>query len=176
MSDTSPATALNALPRGLARRVLPGLLTLVAMVVILVVCGIIQPRIWSQAGLTLIMSPIVALAIASMAQMVMMSIGDIDLSIGFFVGMVTAIVATSCVRHPSSAYWPWPDACSATPCLAPLYSFARSRPSSRTSEPLSSGWESASPSCPCREVWLRIGSSSMRCGSHRCRSRLPSSR
>lgn len=94
MSDTSPATALNALPRGLARRVLPGLLTLVAMVVILVVCGIIQPRIWSQTGLTLIMSPIVALAIASMAQMVMMSIGDIDLSIGFFVGMVTAIVAT----------------------------------------------------------------------------------
>lgn len=93
MSDTSPATTMNALPKGLARRVLPGLLTLVAMLLILVVCGIIQPRIWSQAGLTLIMSPIVALAIASMAQMVMMSIGDIDLSIGFFVGMVSAIVA-----------------------------------------------------------------------------------
>lgn len=94
MSDTSPTTALNALPKGLARRALPGLLTLVAMVVILIVCGIIQPRIWSQAGLTLIMSPIVALAIASMAQMVMMSVGDIDLGIGFFVGMVTAIIAT----------------------------------------------------------------------------------
>ena len=35
-----------------------------------------------------------ALTIASMAQMVMMSIGDIDLSIGYFVGMVTAIVST----------------------------------------------------------------------------------
>jgi ribose transport system permease protein len=44
--------------------------------------------------MTLIMSPIVALAIAAMAQMVLMSIGDIDLSIGFFVGMVTTIVAT----------------------------------------------------------------------------------
>ncbi len=100
MSDRSPATAVNALPRGLARRVLPGLLTLVAMVVILIVCGIIQPRIWSQAGLTLIMSPIVALAIASMAQMVMMSIGDIDLSIGFFVGMVTAVVSTLLSETP----------------------------------------------------------------------------
>lgn len=85
---------LRTLPRGLARRAFPGLLTMVAMLVILAICGTIQPRIWSQAGLTLIMSPIVALAIASMAQMVMMSIGDIDLSIGFFVGMVTAVVAT----------------------------------------------------------------------------------
>jgi ribose transport system permease protein len=94
VTDTSPATALKTLPKGLARRAFPGLLTMVAMIVILVICGNIQPRIWSQAGMTLIMSPIVALAIASMAQMVMMSIGDIDLSIGFFVGMVTAIVAT----------------------------------------------------------------------------------
>ncbi len=82
------------MPKGLSRRVLPGFLTLIAMVLILLVCGMIQPRIWSQNGLTLIMSPIVALAIASMAQMVMMSIGDIDLGIGFFVGMVTTIVAT----------------------------------------------------------------------------------
>ncbi|MDF1608889.1 ABC transporter permease [Hoeflea sp. YIM 152468] len=83
-----------SLPKGLARRVLPGFLTLIAMMLILLVCGTIQPRIWSQNGLTLIMSPIVALAIASMAQMVMMSIGDIDLGIGFFVGMITTIVAT----------------------------------------------------------------------------------
>tara|TARA_R110000751_G_scaffold107645_11_gene204127 strand:+ start:2982 stop:3956 length:975 start_codon:yes stop_codon:yes gene_type:complete len=82
------------LPKGLARRVLPGFLTLIAMVMILLICGAMQPRIWSQNGLTLIMSPIVALAIASMAQMVMMSIGDIDLGIGFFVGMITTIVAT----------------------------------------------------------------------------------
>lgn len=80
--------------KGVVRRVLPGLLTLIAMALILVVCGSMQPRIWSQGGLTLIMSPIVALAIASMAQMVMMSIGDIDLGIGFFVGLVTCIVAT----------------------------------------------------------------------------------
>lgn len=84
---------LNA-PKGVVRRALPGLLTLIAMLLILLVCGSMQPRIWSQGGLTLIMSPIVALAIASMAQMVMMSIGDIDLGIGFFVGLITCIVAT----------------------------------------------------------------------------------
>jgi ribose transport system permease protein len=90
----SASRSRKDLPKGFLRRAFPGLLTLVAMLVILVVCGSIQPRIWSQSGLTLIMSPIVALAIASMAQMVMMSIGDIDLSIGYFVGMITAIVAT----------------------------------------------------------------------------------
>jgi ribose transport system permease protein len=80
--------------RGYIRRMFPGLITLVALIVILAICGTIQPRIWSQAGMTLIMSPIVALVIAAMAQMVMMSIGDIDLSIGFFVGMITTLVAT----------------------------------------------------------------------------------
>jgi len=94
MNATSPALTMGGLPKGSARRILPGLLTLLAMMLILIVCGTIQPRIWSQGGMTLIMSPIVALAIATMAQMVLMSIGDIDLSIGFFVGMVTTIVAT----------------------------------------------------------------------------------
>jgi ribose transport system permease protein len=94
VSTAIPDRARFRLPKGLARRVLPGVLTFIAMVLILLVCGAIQPRIWSQNGLTLIMSPIVALAIASMAQMVMMSIGDIDLGIGFFVGMITTIVAT----------------------------------------------------------------------------------
>ncbi|SNY91073.1 monosaccharide ABC transporter membrane protein, CUT2 family (TC 3.A.1.2.-) [Cohaesibacter sp. ES.047] len=94
MTATPVTSQRMVLPKGYLRRVLPGLLTLSAMFAILIVCGIIQPRIWSQGGLTLILSPIVALAIASMSQMVMMSIGDIDLSIGFFVGMVTAISAT----------------------------------------------------------------------------------
>ncbi|MGZ9719027.1 ABC transporter permease [Rhizobium miluonense] len=71
------------------------------MIVILIVCGTIQPRIWSQSGITLILSPIVALVIASQAQMVMMSIGDIDLSIGFFIGMVTTIVATLLPNTPT---------------------------------------------------------------------------
>ena len=99
-SATAVAASRGAVPKGFARRVFPGLLTLAAMIVILAVCGSIQPGIWSQSGLTLILSPIVALAIAAMAQMVMMSIGDIDLSIGYFVGLVTAIVANFLQEQP----------------------------------------------------------------------------
>lgn len=94
MSATDIGPKRVTLPKGALRRILPGLLTLGAMFVILIVCGMLQPLIWSQFGFTLIMSPIVALAIGAMAQMVIMSIGDIDLSIGFFIGMVTAISAT----------------------------------------------------------------------------------
>lgn len=94
MTDTAMSRPGRTLPRGFVRRTFPGLLTLGAMIAILLVCGAIQPRIWSQGGMTLIMSPIVALAIAAMAQMVMMSIGDIDLGIGYFIGMITAIIAT----------------------------------------------------------------------------------
>lgn len=100
MSATRLTRARTELPKGVFRRGFPGLLTLVALIVILMVCGTIQPRIWSQSGLTLIMSPIVALAIASMAQMVMMSIGDIDLGIGFYVGMVTAVAASLLKEAP----------------------------------------------------------------------------
>ena len=55
MSTAIPDRARFRLPKGLARRVLPGVLTFIAMVLILLVCGAIQPRIWSQNGLTLIM-------------------------------------------------------------------------------------------------------------------------
>ena len=68
MSAISPALAASSLPKGVARRILPGLLTMLAMILILIVCGMIQPRIWSQGGMTLIMSPIVALAIAAMIR------------------------------------------------------------------------------------------------------------
>jgi ribose transport system permease protein len=101
MSVAKSAIPLRpGLPKGRVRRILPGLFTLAALFVILAVCGAMQPRIWSQSGLTLILSPIVALVIAAMAQMVMMAVGDIDLSIGFFVGMVTTLIATFLRDNP----------------------------------------------------------------------------
>ncbi len=106
MSATTTSAAPERIvpPKGFLRRIFPGLLTFVAMLAILMICGSIQPGIWSRSGLTLITSPIVALAIASMAQMVMMSIGDIDLSIGYFVGLITAIVATLVHDAPLLGY------------------------------------------------------------------------
>ena len=67
MTDVDMPRPESTLPRGFVRRTFPGLLTLGAMVAILLVCGAIQPRIWSQGGMTLIMSPIVAYEYAKCA-------------------------------------------------------------------------------------------------------------
>ncbi len=103
---TSP-TLERALPERLApgdrdrlKRQVPAGVTLLAFIAMLVVCGAIQPVIFSATGLNLVLSSIVPLVIASLAQMVMMSIGDIDLGIGSFVGLVTAVSATTLSGTP----------------------------------------------------------------------------
>lgn len=82
------------------KRQVPAGVTLVALVAMLVVCGAIQPVIFSATGLNLVLSSIVPLVIAALAQMVMMSIGDIDLGIGSFIGLVTSITATTLSGSP----------------------------------------------------------------------------
>lgn len=49
VTATNPKTGARrpALPKGALRRSLPGLLTFVAMIAILIICGTIQPLIWS---------------------------------------------------------------------------------------------------------------------------------
>lgn len=82
------------------KRQVPAGVTLVAFIAMLVVCGAMQPVIFSATGLNLVLSSIVPLVIAALAQMVMMSIGDIDLGIGNFIGLVTAVAATSLSGNP----------------------------------------------------------------------------
>ena len=82
------------------KRQVPAGVTLVAFIAMLVVCGAMQPVIFSATGLNLALSSIVPLVIAALAQMVMMSIGDIDLGIGNFIGLVTAVAATSLSGAP----------------------------------------------------------------------------
>jgi ribose transport system permease protein len=82
------------------KRQVPAGVTLVAFIAMLVVCGAMQPVIFSATGLNLALSSIVPLVIAALAQMVMMSIGDIDLGIGNLVGLVTAVAATSLSGAP----------------------------------------------------------------------------
>ncbi|MCH6470062.1 ABC transporter permease [Sinomonas terrae] len=98
-----PARVLKtrvALPKGTAYRLAPAGTTVVALAAIMVACGAIQPNVWSVDGLSLVFSSIVPLVLAALAQMVMMSIGDIDLSIGAFVGLVTAVSATLLATSP----------------------------------------------------------------------------
>ena len=68
----------------------------------LAVCASLQPGVLTVPGLTLVLSATVPLVIAAQAQMMLMSVGDIDLGIGNFVGLVTVVTATMLVRLPGT--------------------------------------------------------------------------
>jgi ribose transport system permease protein len=78
----------------------PALLSLIAMVVIFSVAVANQPGILSIPGLTLMLMSAVPLVLATQAQMLIMSVGDIDLGIGYLVGFVTVIAATVLQNSP----------------------------------------------------------------------------
>jgi len=69
------------------RRVLPVL----AVTIILVPTFIIQPRTMSYFGLNLLLNLAVPLAFATLAQMFIITVNDIDLSTGAFVSLVACI-------------------------------------------------------------------------------------
>lgn len=81
---------------GLIGQSLPG----IALVGILLVCIVLQPNVLTVDGLTLLLAPAVPLVLAAMSQMFIITMGDIDLGIGYFVGLVTAIVAVYMGPHP----------------------------------------------------------------------------
>lgn len=68
-------------------------LPVAALVVILVVCIILQPSVLSVGGLSLLLAPAVPLVLASISQMFIITLGDIDLGNGYLIGLVTAVVA-----------------------------------------------------------------------------------
>ncbi|MAP64310.1 MAG: ABC transporter permease [Microbacterium sp.] len=78
----------------------PALLALVALVVIFAITATLQPGILSVPGLTLMLMSSVPLVFAAQAQMVIMSVGDIDLSVGSLVSLVTVIAATLLADTP----------------------------------------------------------------------------
>lgn len=87
-------------PRGFVPRIAPAGITLLVMVVILLICEVMEPRALSTIGLTLIFSSIVPIVFASLAQMAIMSVGDIDLGIGAFIGLVTGVSASLLKTSP----------------------------------------------------------------------------
>lgn len=72
----------------------PALLSIVAMLAIIVLAAVIQPGILSLNGITLMLMAAVPLVLATHAQMIIMSVGDIDLGVGALLGLVTVIAAT----------------------------------------------------------------------------------
>lgn len=59
-----------------------------------------QPRTMSYFGINLLLSLALPVLLASMAQMLLMAIGDLDLSIGSFVSLVTCVAAVILPERP----------------------------------------------------------------------------
>ncbi|WP_090146860.1 ABC transporter permease [Leucobacter sp. L43] len=83
-----------------ARNGSPALLALVALVGIFILTVVLQPGVLSVPGLTLTLMSSVPLVFAAQAQMIIMSVGDIDLGVGYLVGLVTVIAARLLTEHP----------------------------------------------------------------------------
>jgi ribose transport system permease protein len=72
----------------------------IAFVAMFLVCAILQPSVLSLNGVALLLSPAVPLVLAAVSQMFIITLGDIDLGLGYFVGLVTAIVAVYLDSRP----------------------------------------------------------------------------
>ncbi len=76
--------------RRLLRAVLPGL----SLALIVLAIWALNPRAISYFGLTLMLNLAVPVALATVGQMFVMAVNDLDLSIGTFVGFVGCVTAT----------------------------------------------------------------------------------
>ena len=88
--------AALTLNRDLLRRALPG----ITLAILLVAIFVKQPVAMSQFGLTLIFQYAVPIALATIAQMFVIAVNDLDLSIGAFVGLVTCIAGLYLPTEP----------------------------------------------------------------------------
>jgi ribose transport system permease protein len=61
----------------------------------------LQPRSMSYLGLNLLLNLAVPIALATIAQMLIIAINDLDLSIGAFVSFVACVAATFLVQSPA---------------------------------------------------------------------------
>ncbi len=93
-------TSLAERAKTAARQGSPALLSLAALLAIFAVAVANQPGILSIPGLTLMLMSAVPLVFATQAQMLIMAVGDIDLGIGYLVGLVTVIAATLLDAQP----------------------------------------------------------------------------
>ena len=73
-----------------ARAVLPGL----SLATLLIAIFYLQPRAMSYVGLNLMLNLAVPIALATVAQMCVITVNDLDLSIGAYVGFVACVAAT----------------------------------------------------------------------------------
>ncbi len=85
----------------LSRRMLRQALPFISLAVVLIATFIVQPRTMSYFGLNLMLQYAVPIALATIAQMFIITVNDLDLSIGPFVGLVSCIGATFLLESPA---------------------------------------------------------------------------
>ena len=97
-----PQPLLTATPSaGFNRaRLLRNALPAVSLVVLLATIFIMQPRAMSYMGMNLMLNLAVPIALATIAQMLIITVNDLDLSLGSFISFVACVAATLLNDHP----------------------------------------------------------------------------
>ena len=83
------------------RRLLRQALPFLSLAVVLAATFYVQPRTMSYFGLNLMLQYAVPIALATIAQMFIITLNDLDLSIGPFVGLVSCVGATLLFDSPA---------------------------------------------------------------------------
>jgi ribose transport system permease protein len=83
------------------RRLLRQALPFISLAVVLAGTFYVQPRTMSYFGLNLMLQYAVPIALATIAQMFIITVNDLDLSIGPFVGLVSCVGATLLLDNPA---------------------------------------------------------------------------
>lgn len=85
----------------LSARVLRSLLPAMSLTILLVAVFWLQPRTMSYLGLDLMLNLAIPIAFATLAQMCVMTVNDLDLGIGAYVGFVVCVAATFLYDTPA---------------------------------------------------------------------------
>jgi ribose transport system permease protein len=83
-----------------SRRALRAALPAVSLALILLAIGWLNPRAISYLGFNLMLTLAIPIALATLAQMFVIAVNDLDLSIGYFVSFVGCVTATWLVQSP----------------------------------------------------------------------------
>lgn len=83
------------------RRFLRQALPFLSLAIVLAATFYVQPRTMSYFGLNLMLQYAVPIALATIAQMFVITVNDLDLSIGPFVGLVSCVGATLLFENPA---------------------------------------------------------------------------
>ncbi|MGO2450653.1 ABC transporter permease [Pseudomonas taetrolens] len=97
-----PATGFTPAGTGTFNRarLLRSALPALSLIVLLATIFIMQPRAMSYMGMNLMLNLAVPIALATIAQMLIITVNDLDLSLGSFISFVACVAATLLNDHP----------------------------------------------------------------------------